>query len=88
MSEKKQTTKPKRGRVKSIPMDASILEQIKTHLKEANTLIDGLANPTFIISIHKNTDMAMKKVNQRLGSSKKTELLKAIREGKEVRIIQ
>lgn len=87
MSAKNQTTKPKKERTKSAPMDASLLENIRADVKHANELIDALGNSVFIASIHKNTDMAIKKLNRRLGSAKKTELLKAIREGKDVQII-
>lgn len=86
--EKKQTSqKPKKVRVKSVPMNGQTLDQIKNCLLETNTLIDHLENTSFIFSIHKNTDMALKKVYHRLGSAKKTELLKAIRDGKDVQII-
>lgn len=90
MSNKKQNiteTETKKRRTKSPAIDVSTLEQIKNHLKEANALIDGCGNPVFIASVHKNTDMAIKKVNQRFGSAKKTEILKAIREGKDIQIL-
>lgn len=85
MSSKKTTsTTEKKVRTKAPVIAQEKLQAVDTALKAVIETVGTFEDSKFIDSMNKNLLMAQKKIRAKLNSSKRADILKALREGKEV----